>query len=35
MVIEEEEKTTQKQLELFAESLPHKPYCADEKATCR
>ena len=31
MVIEEEQKTTQKQLALFAESLPRKPYCADEK----
>ena len=31
MVIEEEEKTTPTQLELFAENLPHKPYCTDEK----
>ena len=31
MVIEEQEKTTQTQLELFAEHLPHKPYCSDEK----
>ena len=31
MVIEEEQKTTPKQLALFAESLPHKPYCSDEK----
>lgn len=31
MVTEEQEKTTQTQLALFAENLPHKPYCADEK----
>jgi hypothetical protein len=31
MVIEEQEKTTSTQLELFAENLPHKPYCSDEK----
>lgn len=31
MVIEEEQQTTQTQLELFAEHLPHKPYCTDEK----
>ena len=31
MVIKEEQKTTPTQLELFAEKLPHKPYCSDEK----
>lgn len=31
MVIEEEQKTTSTQLELFADSLPKKPYCTDEK----
>lgn len=31
MVIEEEEKSSKTQLELFAENLPNKPYCTDEK----
>jgi len=31
MVIEEEKKAPATQLELFADSLPHKPYCSDEK----
>lgn len=31
MVVEEEEKAPQTQLELFADNLPHKPYCTDEK----
>ena len=31
MVIEEEQKTTPTQLDLFANNLPHKPYCTDEK----
>ena len=31
MVVEEEKKAPQTQLELFAENLPHKPYCTDEK----
>jgi hypothetical protein len=31
MVVEEEQKTQPTQLELFAENLPHKPYCSDEK----
>lgn len=31
MVVEEEEKRTTTQLELFADNLPHKPYCTDEK----
>lgn len=31
MVVEEEEKAPQTQLELFAEHLPNKPYCTDEK----
>lgn len=31
MVLEEQEKAPQTQLELFAEHLPHKPYCSDEK----
>ena len=35
MVIEEEEKTTSTQLELFEERLPSKPYSADEKGYLR
>ena len=31
MVVEEEKKAPQTQLELFAENLPHKPYCSDSK----
>jgi len=31
MVIEKEQKPTQSQLDLFADNLPHKPYCTDEK----
>jgi len=31
MVIEEEEKTTPKQLDLFEDRLPNRPYYADEK----
>ena len=31
MVIEELEKPTPTQLDLFAKHLPHKPYCTDEK----
>jgi DNA-directed RNA polymerase specialized sigma24 family protein len=31
MVIEELEKPTPTQLELFAQNLPHKPYCTDDK----
>lgn len=31
MVVEEEQKAQPTQLELFAENLPHKPYCSDEK----
>lgn len=31
MVVEEEEKAPQTQLELFEQNLPKKPYCTDEK----
>jgi len=31
MVIEEQQKTPPTQLDLFAENLPYKPYCSDEK----
>lgn len=33
MVVEEEEKAPQTQLELFADSLPLKPYCTDDLET--
>jgi hypothetical protein len=32
MVLEEQEKSTSTQLDLFAENLPNKPYCTDDKS---